>query len=104
MDRCGPHRLGDIVGLFFLAGKFCALTSLSLCRFVIGEAVPFFNDLLSLISALFDSVRHSFAVGHRRSFSSLLTSSCLAQWFGLILWGYAVSPPSLCFVTLFPVF
>jgi len=33
--------------------------------FIIGEAVPFFNDLLSLISSLFDS------------------------WFGFILWGFA---------------
>ena len=33
--------------------------------FVIGEAVPFFNDLLALISSLFDS------------------------WFGYILWGFA---------------
>ena len=33
--------------------------------FVIGEAVPFFNDLLSLISSLFDS------------------------WFGFIFWGAA---------------
>lgn len=51
--------------------------------FIIGEAVPFFSDLLSLISSLFDSSVQLYSFAER----SLTTSLC--RWFGYILWAIA---------------